>query len=130
MSDESDFEDEPGAMDVGPGYSHLALEGTHDLYFRLVELADSLASTEDNIIHNSHTSAYGFAGDICGDGSVMKTIVKAGEGKVTPRKGVECKVHYVGTLTNGNKFDSSRDRNDPFVFTVGSGVITGAFVID
>jgi len=50
-----------------------------------------------------------------------------GTGKVADRSSMpQVKVHYTGTLTNGTKFDSSRDRGDPFSFGLGAGqVIAG-----
>jgi len=48
--------------------------------------------------------------------------IKEGTG-ATPQPGQTVVVHYTGTLENGTKFDSSRDRNRPFSFTIGVGQV-------
>lgn len=75
--------------------------------------ADSAAiSTEAKV-----TTKSGLKYTILKEGAATAPVAKSGD-KVS--------VHYTGYLTNGSKFDSSVDRNQPFEFPLGQGrVIPG-----
>ena len=48
--------------------------------------------------------------------------IRVGNG-TEAKAGNTVSVHYVGTLTDGKKFDSSRDRGQPFSFRLGGGQV-------
>ena len=52
--------------------------------------------------------------------NIEDIVVGSGE---EAKDGNRVGVHYVGTLTDGTKFDSSRDRGDPFTFILGAGEV-------
>ena len=54
-------------------------------------------------------------------GVVIEDVVIGRGREFDPKKAMT--VHYVGTLQNGTKFDSSRDRGEPFTFQAGSYIL-------
>jgi len=57
---------------------------------------------------------------------VETETLKPGDGATFPTPGARVTCHYVLTLTDGKKIDSSRDRGQPFQFNIGKGeVIAG-----
>ncbi|BDA45510.1 Peptidyl-prolyl cis-trans isomerase FKBP62 [Coccomyxa sp. Obi] len=96
-------------------------------------MADDLDMTEppgladeEELDDEFDVSEVGKEKDLTGDGGVIKKILVEGSGWETPSKGDEVTVHYVGTLEDGTVFDSSRERDTPFVFSLGQGrVIKG-----
>lgn len=57
---------------------------------------------------------------------VLYNDIKVGKGEEA-LLGTTVTVHYNGYLTDGTKFDSSRDKGEPFEFTLGKGEVVEGF---
>jgi len=77
-------------------------------------------------INATESGGVGKTGEVLTTKSGLKYVdEKIGEGR-TAKAGDTVLVHYTGTLKDGKKFDSSRDRDEPFKFDLGTGgVIKG-----
>ncbi|WP_414545592.1 FKBP-type peptidyl-prolyl cis-trans isomerase [Nostoc sp. CCY0012] len=76
--------------------------------------------TENNTLIASNTMS---DDNVVTNPSGLKYVeIEEGTG-ATPEPGQTVVVHYTGTLEDGTKFDSSRDRKQPFSFKIGVGQV-------
>jgi FKBP-type peptidyl-prolyl cis-trans isomerase len=78
--------------------------------------------TENNILIASNTMYASDPNAVTTPSGLKYVELKEGTG-ATPQPGQTVEVHYVGTLEDGTKFDSSRDRGQPFSFKIGVGQV-------
>lgn len=78
------------------------------------------AVTENNNLIANNTMSD--ANTVTTDSGLRYVQLKEGTG-ATPKPGQTVSVHYTGTLEDGTKFDSSRDRGKPFSFKLGAGQV-------
>ncbi len=83
-------------------------------------LAQGVAPTENvTIAQNMENSEEQI---VTTDSGLKYVQLVEGDG-ASPQPGQTVVVHYTGTLEDGSKFDSSRDRNQPFSFRIGVGQV-------
>lgn len=100
---------------VGLGYlATLSPEGTTNEGTNDMSVPENAAEEIKDISNTTNTM------ENIGNLDIKDVVVGTG---AEARNGNKVTVHYVGTLENGTKFDSSKDRNQPFQFTLGIGQV-------
>jgi FKBP-type peptidyl-prolyl cis-trans isomerase len=88
---------------------------------KTAELKKANAKNDEATQRAAYLKAKGITVQPTADGLYYVEKVKGTGARAAAGKKV--KVHYTGTLLDGTKFDSSRDRNEPFEFTLGQGQV-------
>ncbi|MGL5942254.1 MAG: FKBP-type peptidyl-prolyl cis-trans isomerase [Waterburya sp.] len=86
------------------------------------EIQQSTNSPQLIAQNNTEENSMDLANATTTDSGLKYIVVKEGDG-ASPQSGQNVTVHYTGTLEDGTKFDSSRDRNRPFSFKIGIGQV-------
>jgi len=102
------------------------LDATHSLVLCSIVLASACAKTEESPVADSvmpaQESASAPATTIVSVAELKIEDTTVGTGTVA-EAGKSVTVHYTGWLTDGTKFDSSKDRGQPFTFALGAGQV-------
>ncbi|NLR92966.1 MULTISPECIES: FKBP-type peptidyl-prolyl cis-trans isomerase [Flammeovirga] len=105
-------------------YTTVMQERQEEMRKQMEADAEKYIEIDDKLIQEYLTEK-GITGAEKTESGLYYVITKEGKG-TNPAVGAEVQVHYTGTLLNGNKFDSSVDRGQPFSFPLGQGrVIQG-----
>lgn len=116
-----------GVVDDVDEESSLSFMG--DIKFGIDDISDPFKEKEDDSSIEGSPSEevvdedpIGKLVNVTGDGGVQKKLISVGSGSViSPNSKV--KVEYTGKLDDGSVFDSSRNRDESFVFQLGKGTV-------
>lgn len=58
--------------------------------------------------------------DLTGDGGVIKKILRKSTVRQKPKGGWDVTIHYTGKLSDGTVFYSTREKDEPFTYKLGT----------